>query len=112
MIRFQRISIALLVAYAASMTLIAGQRSIEAWFYGRMFHDVVDRGASPEAPRSGQMLSHARDFGLPRTVVEDWSLWLADLRAPLVVPLVALFFLIALGFALIPPPRPPDLDKE
>jgi hypothetical protein len=107
----QRVLVGLLAAYAASMTLYASQWAAEAWVF-RHFYQLAISGSDYDRPEGHSLLRIARDFGWERTRMETFSLWVADLRAPVLVPAVIVLFLLGLGAGLIRLPSRTHSDKD
>ena len=111
MSRWQRVLIGLLAAYAASMTLLAARRSAEARLYRRLYEGFT-RGSEFQRSETYSLRDLARDYGLDLSRLEIWSLWIADIQGPLLIPLIVSFFLIGLGAALVHSPSRSKLDKD
>lgn len=111
MSRIHRVAVGLLAAYAASMTLLAARRSAEAWLYRRLYEGFT-RNSPFRQSEDYPLLGLARDYGLDLTRLEIWSLRIADLQGSILVPLIALFFLLGLGAALIRSPLRSKLPKD
>ena len=94
----KRYFVAILAAYAASMTLIASNRAAEAWLYRRGFNAVY-RGKHGRPSDYPDLMALVADFGMILTPLERWSLVLADLRSLVTVPAIILFLLVGLGAA-------------
>jgi hypothetical protein len=109
--RIQRVLVGLLVAYAASMTLLASRRSAEALLFRRL-HELATRGHVQERPSGFPLREFARDFGLNLSRLEIWSLLIGDIQGPLLVPAIVVFFLLGLGAALFRIPPPSRFDKD
>jgi hypothetical protein len=110
--RTKRILVGLLVAYAASMTLIASQRAADAWLYRRCF-DLLYRGKHGGRPgHYPSLMSLAADFGLNLSQVEVWFLRVADLRSVFLYPILASIVLGCLGVAAWQGDLSPRLDDR
>ena len=111
MARLKRIALGLLVAYAASMTLL---RLADV---GRGVPLPADPGRRTEADRarisaSDPLMRTARDYGADLTPLEHLAVRIADLQGLLMVPSIVLFFLVGLGAGLIPTPSRSNFDKD
>ncbi len=112
MSRIHRVAVGLLAAYAASMTLLAARRSAEAQLYRRLYDLFTRSNPAARRPEDFPLWEIARDFGLDLTRLEIWSLRIADVQGSILVPLIALFFLLGLGAALIRSPSRSKLPKD
>src|SRR4051794_10241986 len=109
--RTRRILVGLLAAYAASMTLIASQAAAESWFFRRFIAQITRNDRFPYF-EDDALLKFALDFGMPLTYPEYWYLRIADLRDPIIVPAIVVFFLLGVGAALIRLPSRKIFDKD
>ena len=112
MARWKRIALGLLVAYAASMTLYASRKSAEAYLFRRILYDHGAQRTAFQKSESFPLLMVAKDYGVDLTLLDIWSLRLADIQGLLMVPLVVLFFLLGLCAAWIPSPSRSNFDKD
>jgi len=95
----RRYSFALVVAYAASVTLLAARWGMQAWSY-RRFVDALSRGQGrPNA--SPDLRSLFLDYGIPLTPLESLRARFADLGGVWITASVALTLAACLGVAYL-----------
>ena len=98
---------ALVVAYSASITLLAARWGMQAWIYRRFCDGLSPRTGRPSA-NSG-LRSLFLDFGISRTPWEDLAARLADRGDSPLLAAVTLVLLACLGVAFLAG-RPPAED--
>jgi len=104
----RRYVLALVVAYAASMTLLAARWGMQAWIYRRFCDGLSQRNGRPAA--TSGLRSLFLDFGISRTPWEDLAARLADLGDSPFLAAVTLVLLACLGVAFLTG-RPPAGDS-
>jgi hypothetical protein len=104
----------LLVAYAATATLLASNWAVKAWFYRRWF-DMLMRGKHGRPVHFPGLSGVARDFGMDLSPWEGLALRF-DLPARFLAISILSIFALCLGIAALirgqPPGSPPPLNED
>jgi hypothetical protein len=96
----RRYLLGLLVAYAATATLLASNWAVKAWFYRRWF-EMLMRGKHGRPVLFHGLSGVARDFGMDLSPWEGLALRFADLPAQLLVVSILLIFALCFGIAAL-----------
>jgi hypothetical protein len=90
----------LVVAYAATATLLASNWAVKAWFYKRWF-EMLMRGKHGRPIHFSGLSAVARDFGMELSPWDVLALRFADLPAQFLVLSILFIFALCLGIAAL-----------